>query len=145
MEKKSVVMELRRLNHLIRRYFENSPVKKQVDKITGTNGWIIGYIAEHPDKEIYQKDLEEQFSITRSTASKVLSLMEKKGLIQRQNVAHDARLRKIVLTQKALDISEMMANEGKQFEETLIKGFTDEEFDNLFYYIQKMKDNIKNF
>lgn len=145
MEKKSVVMELRRLNHLIRRYFENSPVKKQVDKITGTNGWIIGYIAEHPDKEIYQKDLEEQFSITRSTASKVLSLMEKKGLIQRQNVAHDARLRKIVLTQKALDISEMMANEGKQFEETLIKGFTDEEFDNLFYYIRKMKDNIKNF
>ena len=33
--------------------------------------------------DIYQKDIEAHFGITRATASKVITLMEKKGLIQR--------------------------------------------------------------
>lgn len=71
-------MELRSLQNLIRRYFEYSAHKEQVEKVTGTNGWIIGFLSENSEKDIYQKDLEEKFTITRSTASKVLNLMEQK-------------------------------------------------------------------
>jgi DNA-binding MarR family transcriptional regulator len=82
--------------------------------------------------------------MTRSTASKVLTLMERKGFIQRQNVARDARLKKIVLTQKALKISERMARETDRFEEKLTAGFTEEELDRLFRYLRRMKDNIRD-
>lgn len=144
MKEKSVGVELRCLNHQIRHYFENLEIKKQIDEITGTNGWIIGYLADHPDREIYQKDLEERFGMTRSTASKVLTLMERKGFIQRRNVVRDARLKKIVLTQKALKISERMARETDRFEEKLTAGFTEEELDRLFRYLRRMKDNIRD-
>ncbi|HEX3017698.1 MAG TPA: MarR family transcriptional regulator [Caproicibacter sp.] len=144
MKEKSVGMELRCLNHLVRRYVESSAIKQKVDKMTGTNGWIIGYLSEHADQDIYQKDLEQHFSITRSTASRILSLMEQKGLIQRQSVLSDARLKKLVLTQKALEVSEMMKQDAHYLEENLIKGFTNEELDNFYNYIMRMKENIKN-
>jgi DNA-binding MarR family transcriptional regulator len=141
--KKPIGFELRSLNNLIMRKVENSFGKGQIDAITGTNGWIIGFLAANADKEIYQKDLEEQFSITRSTASKVLILMEKKGLIERSGVPHDARLKKLMLTEKARKISELMIANADQFENTLTKGFTEEETEYLYHFIQKMRKNIE--
>lgn len=125
------------------RKIENSSSKKQIDSITGMNGWIIGFLAENADKDIYQKDLEEQFSITRSTVSKVLILMEKKGLIERHGVPHDARLKKLVLTEKAWKISKLMIDDAIRMEETLTNGFTEEELDYLYSCIQRMKNNIQ--
>lgn len=136
-------MQLRCLNNLIMRYMENSPVKKKMDQITGMNGWIIGYIASHPDENIYQKDFEKRFSITRSTASKVLTLMEKKGLVIRQSVPQDARLKKIVLTPKALEVHEMVQQDAAHFEGVLTKDFSKEEFELLLSYLERMKKNMQ--
>lgn len=134
--------EIRSLNNLIMRKIENAFEKKQDDDITATNGWIIGFLAANPDREIYQRDLEEQFSITRSTTSKVLILMEKKGLIERHSVPHDARLKRLVLTEKAQRISEQMIVNAKEFEGILTKGLTQEELGLLYDCIQKMKSNL---
>lgn len=143
MKEKPIGLQLRQLNNLITRYMDRSPVKQQVNKITGTNGWIIGYIAKHSEKDLFQKDLEHRFGITRSTASKVLTLMERKDLITRQSVPYDARLKKITLTQKALDINEMARADGELFEKTLTEGFSDEELDTLQDYLERMKRNMQ--
>jgi MarR family transcriptional regulator, transcriptional regulator for hemolysin len=145
MEKVYIGRELRSLNNLIHRYFEISSHKKEIDFITGTNGWIIGYLADHADGDIFQRDLEAQFTITRSTASKVLNLMEKKGLIERHPVARDARLKKLVLTEKALEIKELMKQDGIKMEQALTKGFTVEELQTLHTYLQRMKTNMSTF
>ena len=89
-------IELRSLNNLIMRYMENHSSKPRVDAITGTNGWIIGFLAKNQDRDIFQRDLEQVFGITRSTASKVINLMEKKDLIRRESVPQYARLKKLV-------------------------------------------------
>ena len=68
--------------------------------------------------------------------------MEQKGLIERQSVAHDARLKKISLTPKAVELNEVMKQDFKHMEETLIKGFTKDELDNLYSYLDRMKANI---
>lgn len=144
MEKMRIGLELRSLNNLIRRYFEFSSHKKEIETVTGNNGWIIGYLSKNADKDIYQRDIEDHFTITRSTASKVLSLMEQKDLIRRQAVAQDARLRKIVLTEKARKIEGLMKEDAERMEQTLVKGFTDGELEVLYSYIQRMKENISN-
>jgi Transcriptional regulators len=144
MEKMRIGLELRSLNNMIRRYFEFSSHKNEIETITGNNGWIIGYLADNADKDIYQKDLEDHFTITRSTASKVLSLMEQKGLIQRQAVAQDARLKKLVLTEKAWKIKELMREDSERMERTLTNGFTEEEVETLYSYLQRMRTNISN-
>ena len=135
--------ELRSLNNLIRRYFEFTTHKQEIEAITGNNGWIIGYLAQNHDRDIYQKDLERHFTITRSTASRVLSRMEQKGLIQRQPVARDARLKKIVLTEKAWRLKGLMREDIVQMEQTLVRGFSETEKKTLYSYIQRMKQNIQ--
>jgi DNA-binding MarR family transcriptional regulator len=135
--------EIRSLNNAIRREVDNSPVKRKIDDITGTNGWIIGYIARNLERDIYQRDIEKEFGITRSTASKVLILMEKKGLVERVSVPHDARLKKLVLTQKSLELAEMMHTDANQIEARLIKGFTEDELKTFSDYILRMKKNMQ--
>jgi DNA-binding MarR family transcriptional regulator len=143
MNRKPIGIELRSLENLIMRKFVKTDRKEQIDSVTGTNGWIIGFLADNADKDIYQKDLEEQFTITRSTVSKVLILMEKKGLIERHGVPNDSRLKKLVLTDKAWKVSESMKEHGDKIEAALTKGFTEEQLEAFYSYIQRMKDNIK--
>jgi DNA-binding MarR family transcriptional regulator len=142
MTQKRIGIDLRCLSNLTLRFMENKANKKYVDNITGTNGWIIGYISDHSDRDIYQRDLEEEFSITRSTASKVVNLMVRKGLIVRQSVTHDARLKKLVLTDKALDIAKLMDQDGENLEKTLRQGFSDDEIETLHRFLERLKKNL---
>lgn len=142
MTKEYVSRKLHSLSNLIMRYFDNSPIKKSLDQVTGTNGWIIGYLADHDDRVIYQKDLEKEFGITRSTASKVVNRMEQKGLIRRECVAEDARLRKLTLTPEAWDIFHKMEVDQTNLERKLMKGFSEEETEKLRGYIDRMYENM---
>lgn len=144
MEETRIGLELRTLNNLIKRYFDFSSHKNEIETITGNNGWIIGYLSQNADmgKDIYQKDIEDHFNITRSTVSNVLSLMEQKGLIQRLAVAQDARLKKIVLTKKAEKVEDLLKEDLEKMEHILKSGFTDEELETLHSFFQRMKKNI---
>lgn len=130
------------MTNMIRRFFEFSSHKKEIETITGNNGWIIGFLADNSDREIFQRDIENYFTITRSTTSKVLSLMEQKGLIRRVAVSQDARLKKIELTDKAHDISRIMLDDREKLESTLMNGFTEDEAALLVSYLTRMKENI---
>ena len=99
MKKKYMGMEIRSLDNLIKRFIDNSINKERLVQVTGSNGWIIGYLWDNRNKDTYQKDLEAEFHVTRSTASKVVNLMVEKGLIVRKSVQTDARLKKLVLTE----------------------------------------------
>lgn len=144
MEKRRAIgFEVRTLSNLIRREVEKSQTKKYVDSITGTNGWIIGYLVEHNDRDMFQRDLEEDFSMRRSTATKMLQLMEKKGLIVRLPVDYDARLKKIVLTDRALEINSMVVQDVNALEQKLSRGLTEQELDAFFCVLEKIKKNME--
>lgn len=134
---------LRVLNNMIRRHVDNSCTKKQIDDITGTNGWIIAYMARNSDHPVYQRDIEREFGITRSTTSKVIILMEKKGFIVRENATHDARLRELKLTERSLELVSMMDENAIRTEKKLTDSFTAEELDTLRGYIDRMVANME--
>ncbi|WP_082440311.1 MarR family winged helix-turn-helix transcriptional regulator [Bifidobacterium aesculapii] len=109
---------------------------------TGGNARIIMFLACNRDEDIYQHTIERKFCISRSTASRVLALMEKKGLIVRESVAHDARLKRIRLTAKAdAIVADLVAN-GDRVEQRLVEGFTDAEKATLMDYVLRMRANI---
>ncbi len=140
---RTIHVELRSLTHRIHRFFQNSPNKRAVDSVTGTNSWIICYLANHECRDIFQKDIEKEFDITRSTASKVIDLMEQKGLVERQTVPHDARLRKLVLTDKSRQLVNLISEDKDNLEKTLTKGFSEEEKAALAEYIYRMRKNLE--
>ena len=67
--------------------------ERGVDELTAMHGWILGYLCRNEDKDIFQKDIEAEFKICRSTVTNILKLMEKKGYIRRESVPYDARLK----------------------------------------------------
>ena len=94
----NVASDIKVLNNLILRDLEQRSRLRAGDVISGVNGMIMGYILTHSDREVYQRELEDEFGLTRSTISKVVNLMERKGLIERVPAEHDARQRLLRLT-----------------------------------------------
>ncbi len=135
--------EIRSLSNLIMRFITLKLNKNFVETATGSNAWILLYLSKHKEKDVFQRDLEKEFCITRSTASKVVILMEKKGFIRRDSVSDDARLKKLTLTEKGEQIIELMADDKYVVEQTLVKGFTPGELEQFCGYIQRMKNNIQ--
>ena len=44
----------------------------QLEQIPPIHGWVIGYLYDNREKEIFQKDLESTFCIARSTVTKIV-------------------------------------------------------------------------
>jgi len=134
--------ELQRLDLRIAHMLEKECAIDDARDITGTNGQLISFLLEHENDPVYQKDIEKAFGITRSTASRVLSLMEKKNLIQRSSVAHDARLKRVTLTDRSRAFASVMFKRCEELEEQLFRGFSAEEEEMVLSFLQRMHDNL---
>lgn len=143
MKRERIGYEISHCSRLIRRYMDANALKSYVDEMTGTHGRALGYFYRNRNRDIFQKDFEKEFDIRRSTASCILSLMEKNGLIERKSVPSDARLKKIVLTEKALQLHQMVDDAFCKMEEDISQGITDEEKQTLFNIIEKINNNIE--
>lgn len=140
----SVGKEVHSLDNLIGRYIEMCAyTDERFDGITGTNGRILDYIARRRDSDVFQRDIEREFCITRSTASKVLTLMEQKGFIERRSVPGDARLKKLVLTDISVQFTDMMHENIARIEAVLTDGVSKEELRAFITTVEKMKENLR--
>ena len=86
------------LYHAFNRKFMETARANGVEELTSMHGRILGYLYWSRPKDVYQKDIEEHFNITRSSVAGIVKLMEQKGYILRQSVQGDARLKKLSLT-----------------------------------------------
>mgnify|MGYP005751021819 CR=1 FL=1 len=84
--------QLRRVNNLIFRKIGQFSRTNGVEAVTPMHGWIMEYLYRNSDTPVFQRDIEREFSITRSTVTNILQLMERKGYIARQSVEQDAML-----------------------------------------------------
>ena len=135
--------EIGRTSRLIKRILDNNSQKEYIDKVTGTHGWALGYFHRNRDKDIFQKDFEKEFDIRRSTASHILSLMEENGIITRESVPYDARLKKIVLTEKAMNIQQEVMCFFDKLEKEFEQGITEEELKIFYSVLDRINDNIE--
>lgn len=133
---------LRALDNRILRHMEHKFRELDHDIITGTNSWILLYLFRNAHRDVYQRELEEEFGITRSTVSKVAKLMEQKGLIRRCMDENDARKLVIRLTDKALNIASEMDAARNELNARLLSGFEREEIEKLDEYMGRMLRNM---
>ncbi|MBN2046615.1 MAG: winged helix-turn-helix transcriptional regulator [Anaerolineaceae bacterium] len=143
LDERSIGFEIRTLSNLVRRFIDHSEGKKQVTRITGNRGWIIAYLLDMRGEDVYQRDLEKRFSIRRSTATRNLQLMEDDGLIVREPVAHDGRLKKLVLTPKARELFAIVEDDMAELDRRLVQNFTQEEIEAFCRLLQKARLNME--
>lgn len=140
---KDIGFAVRRLSNAIKRDVENSRDNLGIEKVKGINGWAINYFYENRKNDIFQRDFEQQFAIRPSTASKMLKTMEQKGYIERISVESDARLKKIVLTEKAKRQHKLIIADIAKREEILRRGLTNEEIEQFLNIIKKVTANME--
>jgi DNA-binding MarR family transcriptional regulator len=109
-------------------------------KITPVQGQIIEYLAKGP---VYQKDIEAFLKIRRSTISGILHTMEKNDLIIKTSIETDYRLKKISLTDKALNLHQEIDLKFKSLNEEICKNIDQKDLDIFLSVIDKMINNIE--
>ncbi len=142
-ERKDIGFKIRMLSNLIRRDVEKSRNRMGLVLPKGINGWAISYFFENREKDIFQRDFEAEFSIRRSTASSILKTMEQNGFIERKSVSYDARLKKIVLTEKAIKIHKNVIADIERREKILRNGISEEEIDSFLNTLKKLSANME--
>ncbi len=110
---------------------------------SGAQGRTLHFIlAAHPDEDVFQKDIEEEFGLRPPTASALLKELEQRGLIRKEPVSFDARRKKLVATEKALQYKDcVLAGLGK-LEQKLTAGIPKEEMEVFFAVTDKMLTNL---
>ena len=136
-------LEVHRLEKLMARQRGYSAAHQDADRQTGMHGYLLRYLYENQERDVFQRDIEKAFSISRSSVTVTLQLMEKNGLIRRESVAQDARLKRIVLTQKARDLHRQIEADILAFESNLARGISEEEQEVFLRVAKKMQENLR--
>jgi len=134
--------KIRLIHNQIHKRMEAKKQENEKEPLTGMQCWTLGFLRDHDGEDIYQKDIETEFSVSRATASNMLAVMERKGLLQREAVAHDARLKKLVLTEKARALVDRSEQDMRDMEALLSKGLSETEIKNLKKYLDQMLLNL---
>lgn len=143
-DKRTVVLETRALSMMIRRYMDSQCMALQeMKRLTGMHGMILGFLYRNRDVNVYQRDLEKEFDFKRSTATKILQLLESKGYIIREGDDGDKRMKRILLTNEALEMNRRICSELSAAEERIEGLLTDEERQAFFNIVSKLKSGLE--
>lgn len=111
------------------------------DRMSGSEGRTLHFLLAQ-QTDVFQRDIEEEFSLRPSTATQLLNKMERGGLIRREALASDARRKRIVVTEKALAYRDAVLADILELEQVLTKDIPPEEMAVFFRVIEKMLDNV---
>jgi len=134
--------QIRTLSNLISRKI-NQMVSEEEENLTANQSWVLDYLTLHQEQDIMQRDIEKKFSIRRSTASHMLQLMEKNGYIQRISAPDDARMKKLIITEKGIEAQRRMKDRLCRFEDLFQSNITPEDLQYLKKLFKQLEENIK--
>ena len=143
-DKLKLGLDINKINHIISRKVDAAVISSIDDNLTVSQAYVIDFISmEGKHRDIFQKDLEKEFDLKRSSISLMLNNMEKNDLIQRIPVAEDARLKKIILTEKAITLNKKISNAIDSVENKLCKDITLEEINMFYKVLNKIRNNLE--
>lgn len=117
------------------------------DEVTAMHGWILAYLYDNSDKNIYQKDIESNFDMCPSTTTGILKSMEQHGYITRESDKNDARLKKLILTPLGKETHLKIFSDLDFLDESIKYNVTKEDLETFLkvasIFEKNIDDNIK--
>lgn len=135
--------EIKAANNMIRRKMDAIFAQQDGYELNGMQGPLLGYLYHKSrDGDVYQKDVEKEFRIRRSTATVMLQSLEQKGYLVRVASTEDARLKRILLTEKAIEHHNLIEEQIRNFNMELEAGLAEEEKATFLCILDKMMQNL---
>lgn len=98
-------------------------------------------LANYPERDIYQKDLEEELNVQSASVSVLLKKLEKEGLITRERAPDDNRLKRIRPTPAGIERQRAVNYDIQHMENKLTVGISKKQLKIFYEVIQKMMEN----
>lgn len=102
---------------------------------------ILNYLLKKED--ITQKELADACHLEVTTLSRTLDHMEKAGLLTRRRPPDCRRSYRIVLTEKGRETAREVHEAFAYLDQTIWKGFTEEEMEKLWEGLKKIRKNLE--
>lgn len=135
-------LDIEKIDRIISRDMDANIIQAVGDKVTISQAYVIDFMINTDKEDIFQKDLEKKFDLKKAAISLMLNNMEKNDLIKRVPVSEDARLKKIVLTDKSIALADTITTAIDEIENTLVEDLTQEEIDNFYTVLDKMRNSL---
>ncbi len=119
-------------------------IKRVFDTTTGRCGTqvrILNFVlVSYPDREIYQKDIEEELNMRSASVSTLLKKMEAQDFIRREKASYDDRLKRILPT---VEMKEQVERHVALLEKRLTAGIGEEELKVFSDVLARMQENME--
>lgn len=141
----AIGFRLKAINNMIRRKLDIRFAEAGLEDLSGMQGPLLGFLqCRSKMGDVFQKDIEKEFNIRRSTATVMLQKLEQKGYLVREPVDSDGRLKRIVLTEKAQETHREIRKQIDAFHEELERGLTQEEKKEFLRISDKIMKNLES-
>lgn len=141
-DERHVGNQLRTLEHMLKKQMSKTLQEYGMEAMPIMQVWIMEYLEYNGGNAIYQKDIEKNFRVGKSTLAAVLKAMEEKGYISRLPVKGDARLKRVCLTETGHICRKEMAKAKEALEQKTAAGISKEDMDTFFRVIRHMQENL---
>lgn len=127
-----------KLSNKLRRRMESFSTKGQM---SGAQGKVLHFLLAQ-NGDVFQKDVEEEYSLRPSSATQLLQKMERDGLIRRESLPGDARCKRIVVCPKGLAYKDAVMEDIRTLEGQLTQGIDPDDLETFLQVIEQMLRNI---
>lgn len=134
-------LEVRILSNLIYNRLNQTTV--EVENLTIHQYWILSYLTANLDKEVYQKEIEQLFSIKRSTTNEMLRTMETRGFIRRTVSSEDARRNILSVTEEGIAAREQLDQDLSRLMLQFFGDIPRSELEQFQCTLQTLRHNIE--
>ena len=134
--------QIKAVAHLLERRTNQQLALAGAGDITPMHGMVLAFLCRRPEQALYQKDVENYFSISPSTATCMLKMMEQKGYLRREPVSHDARLKRLVCTPEGEQLFCSINTAVQCVEADLLGCLGNEAYDQLWEGLEKLRRSL---
>jgi len=103
---------------------------------------VINYLYNHPDRDIYQKDIAAHLALKNSSVTSLIANLEKNGFLTKVPDPDDARHKKIVLTDRAFSEHLVCLDYVNAIEDRMTTGMTPQELELFHDLLRRAIGNI---
>ena len=92
--------------------------------------------------DVNQRDLEHALGIKASSVSSLVRNLEQKGLITSERLPQDTRNKRIILTEKGMQLRDSLESARNQAENTIVQGLSQDQLETLRGCLRQVMTNL---
>ncbi|OFU50132.1 MarR family winged helix-turn-helix transcriptional regulator [Aerococcus sp. HMSC10H05] len=136
---------LRELTIAVHRNIGVELSEHELGDMKGPQSMALGYIIHASTQdELYVKDLEKYMKIRKSTASELVSRLEKNGYVRTEKSQKDGRLKRLIVTEEGHEAHDRILYLLQEVDDRLVAGLSQEEVDTFVRILNKLIQNMQS-